>query len=75
MYMSKQETRFVTKVYYSIDSNRRGHDGFSICEIATIRPVFSDENAEYMLSFHQYGNDPQLYVILCDDVKKNINNE
>jgi hypothetical protein len=51
------------------------HDGFSICEIATIRPVDSDETAEYMLSFHQYGNNPELYVILCDDVKKNINSE
>ena len=55
--MSKQETRFVTKVYYSI---RRRYDGFSICEIATIRPVDSDESAEYMLCFHRYGSTPQL---------------
>ena len=36
MYMSKQETGFVIKVYYSIDSNRRRHNVFSICEITTI---------------------------------------
>ena len=34
-YCSK-ESGFVTKVYYSVDSNRRRHDGFSICEIAMI---------------------------------------
>ena len=49
--------------------------GFSICEIAIIKPVDSDETAEYMLSFHPYGSNLQLYVILCDDVKKNINSE
>ena len=51
------------------------HDGFSICEIAVVKPVDSDESTEYMLSFHQYGSVPQLYAILCDDSKKNINSE
>jgi hypothetical protein len=52
------------------------HDGFSICEIATIIPIdSSEESSEYMLSFHQYENDPQVYAILCDDSKKNINSE
>jgi hypothetical protein len=51
------------------------HDGFSICEIATIAPIDSSEQAtEYMLSFHQYGSEPQTFVILYDG-KKNINSE
>ena len=51
------------------------HDGFSICEIATITPIdSSEESSEYMLSFHQYGSEPQSFAILYD-YKKNINSE
>ncbi len=76
--IQKKEDLSQRFIIQSIRIERGGnwHDGFSICEIATITPIdSSEEGTEYILSFHQYGNTPQLYAILCHDAKKNINSE
>jgi hypothetical protein len=40
------------------------YHGYYICSIAINQSKESDEITEFMLNFHQYGNEPEIHAIL-----------